>query len=79
MTLVDLLLLLDDWGCDISQDGEDFLFSPSRPLTGEEMALLKAAVREHKTELLRQARKAVNPPPKVEGEGGNVIRATDPD
>ena len=79
MTLVDLLLLLDEWECGISQDGSDLLFSPTRPLTGEEMATLKAAVREHKAELLRQAPKVVNPPPKIEGEDGNVIRATDPD
>ena len=79
MTLVDLLLLLDEWECGISQDGSDLLFSPTRPLTGEEMATLKAAVREHKAELLRRAPKAVNPPPKIEGPGGNFIRATDPD
>jgi hypothetical protein len=75
MTLVDLLVLLDDWGCDIAQD---LLFSPSRPLTGEEMAALKRGVREHKDELIRRAKKAPpDAPAKVEGE--NVVHLLEAD
>jgi hypothetical protein len=68
MTLVELLDALQL--CDLYQDGEDLYIESPHDLTREEVAGLRA----HKPILLRILPRApAHAPPKIPGEGGNVL------